>query len=114
MLSVAVVVRTRLSPACPHLLFRGATSPGLPAGPGVGKFLWAASAAQRRLTHLSGGYYTTRTGGIQIWRVCRMKKDEGSIPLGRSPRAWAVAERRFLDGLDNSAKHVANYRTEQN
>jgi hypothetical protein len=25
MLSVAVVVRTRLSPACPHLLFRGAT-----------------------------------------------------------------------------------------
>ena len=27
MLSVAVVVRTRLSPACPHLLFRGATLP---------------------------------------------------------------------------------------
>ncbi len=27
MFSVAVVVRTRLSPACPHLLFRGATLP---------------------------------------------------------------------------------------
>jgi len=46
-LSVAVVVRTRLSPACPHLLFRGATlsrsKPGpledQDAGPGVGKFL---------------------------------------------------------------------------
>jgi hypothetical protein len=40
MLSVAVVVRTRLSPACPHLLFRGATLSraywGLPPSPGCG------------------------------------------------------------------------------
>ena len=46
MLSVAVVVRTRLSPACPHLLFREATlsPPSTSAGweLGVGKFLWAA------------------------------------------------------------------------
>jgi hypothetical protein len=47
MLSVAVVVRTRLSPACPHLLFREATLPcsssssldSLDAALGVGKFL---------------------------------------------------------------------------
>ena len=47
MLSVAVVVRTRLSPACPHLLFHGATLSRSPSGPlgardagqGVGKFL---------------------------------------------------------------------------
>jgi hypothetical protein len=41
-LSVVVVVRTRLSPACPHLLFREATlhRPVMGQVPGVGKFLW--------------------------------------------------------------------------
>jgi hypothetical protein len=34
--SVAVVVRTRLSPACPHLRFRGATLSRPWAGPGTG------------------------------------------------------------------------------
>ena len=66
MLSVAVVVRTRLSPACPHLLFHGATLSRSQVGPldaqdagqEVGKFLWAAAtdkwpATQRRLTHRS-------------------------------------------------------------
>jgi hypothetical protein len=46
LLSVAVVVTRRLPSGCPHLLFRGATLPTLPDGPGVGKFLYPALGAE--------------------------------------------------------------------
>jgi hypothetical protein len=59
-LSVAVVVRTRFSPACPHLLFRGATRPALHGGRTGSREVPLASACcdqqatiQRRLPHLS-------------------------------------------------------------
>jgi hypothetical protein len=79
MLSVAVVVRTRLSPACPHLLFRGAT---LSCSQFVSQTSrmqdWESGSssrqqstlqqipAQRRLTHWSKQNYTTRKRGYQV------------------------------------------------
>jgi hypothetical protein len=71
MLSVAVVVRSRLSPACPHLLFRGATLPvrgraGSREVPLDSIPPFRRPATQRRLTHRSKRDYTTRTGGYQI------------------------------------------------
>lgn len=55
MLSVAVVVRTRLSPACPHLPFREAT---LPCYPRTGEQSWESGSSSDQQSLLSGGSLT--------------------------------------------------------
>ena len=78
--------QARLSPACPHLLFRGATVP-LP-GLGVGKFLWTTSAIQRRLPHRRGDYTMTAAVCQSLLHIRQRHSTMGMIALVK--RLWCV------------------------
>jgi hypothetical protein len=78
--------QAQLTPACPHLLFRGATAP-LP-GLGVGKFLWTALAIQRRLPHRRGDYTMTAAVCQSLLHIRRRHSTMGRLCfLGRF---WCV------------------------